>query len=109
MLKGRKRIEVNKALQRLPPGLEGMYQRVLANVEESRRQIVFHILQWVSVAQRPLTIGELALALSIAPTGGQTPLQILADYISFCGNLLLVRQPLAASGVIPLDQVTVTG
>ena len=64
-LRKKARGEVEDALNRLPTGLEGMYERMLLQIHKERRDIAASILRWVTMAVRPLTLTELGVATGI--------------------------------------------
>ena len=57
-----KRYEVRKKLENLPPGLDEVYDRILRQISEDEVSVANFVLQFLIVAQRPLTQTELATA-----------------------------------------------
>jgi len=55
--------EVEEKLKDLPQGLDNMYGHMLRQIPDARREKAISILQWVSVAVRPLTLIELYAAV----------------------------------------------
>jgi ankyrin repeat protein len=53
------------ALQRLPPGLDSLYYRILMTVDERLHAELLDVLRWIATAKRPLTIPELSVALAL--------------------------------------------
>ncbi|KAF3075523.1 hypothetical protein CFAM422_002216 [Trichoderma lentiforme] len=83
-------IQIMETLERIPQGLHAIYSRMLAQIEASRRSVIFDILQWVIVAVRPLTLSELGEAIHL-PTTRISKDQAILDYITLCGHILTVH------------------
>ncbi|KAI9695778.1 MAG: hypothetical protein M1820_008451 [Bogoriella megaspora] len=73
-------VEVEDALQDFPIGLYAIYQ-----IEESRRSKISRILQWVTLAGRPLTLKEIAAAVDIKSSDLVPAEQAVRDHIALCG------------------------
>lgn len=84
--------EVGAALDQFPSGLEQVYARMLAQIDESRVDVVARMLLWIVLAVRPLTVGELSAVLGIkaSPSRDLSPDHITKDYVKFCGSLLKI-------------------
>ena len=83
-LKGKNNIQVKRLLRDLPYELSGVYDRMMAQIEELESEYqnsVKLILQWIVVAQRPLTPNELATATNIDEDD-------ITSYLEFCGQFL---------------------
>jgi hypothetical protein len=78
MLRGKRAIDVQKSLAKLPSTLAGMYARMLSNIEPDHMERAFRILQWVVIAARPLSLAELGAAVSIEDENGLTAVKIVA-------------------------------
>src|SRR5271156_6649788 len=89
-LMNKKPAEVEKTLNRLPIGLEGMYERMLLQIREERRDIAASILCWVVMAIRPLTLTELSAATGVKPVANLSIDEVMRDHIGFCGYLLTI-------------------
>jgi len=89
-LRKKTRAEVEDSLNHLPVGLGGMYERMLLQIREDRRDIAALILRWVVMVIRPLTLTELSTAIRIKPVPNLSVDEIIRDYIGFCGYLLKV-------------------
>lgn len=63
---------VEAALRALPATLDETYERMLAGIEPMLRQEAHALLRWISYAERPLTLAELAEASIVDPTGEGT-------------------------------------
>jgi len=89
-LRKKTRAEVEDSLNRLPTGLEGMYERMLLQIRRERRDIAALILRWVVIAIRPLTLTELSAATGIRLVAKLSIDEEMRDYVGFCGYLLTV-------------------
>ena len=89
-LRKKKCAEVEDSLNRLPIGLEGIYERMLLQIREERRDITATILRWVVMAVRPLTLTELSAATGIRPVANLSIDRVMRDHVEFCGYLLTV-------------------
>ncbi|KAM0254594.1 hypothetical protein ACHAQJ_006630 [Trichoderma viride] len=83
--------EILETLDDVPLGLHAIYDRMLMQIEKSRRPIIFEILQWVTMAVYPLTLRELTAAIHLPSIAGISDKQVLRDYISQCGHILTVH------------------
>jgi ankyrin repeat protein len=63
-----------ESIQLIPPSVEAAYQNILSRVRPAQQAKVNMILQIIAAARRPLTISEMAVALSLAmpPRGPRT-------------------------------------
>ncbi|TFK17775.1 ankyrin [Coprinopsis marcescibilis] len=62
--------DVRKALDSLPQGLDGMYDKTMERIKalpEPQADLAKRVLIWVTCSQRPLTPNELVLAVSVCP------------------------------------------
>ncbi|KAF1841078.1 uncharacterized protein K460DRAFT_247637, partial [Cucurbitaria berberidis CBS 394.84] len=88
--------EITNALEDLPEDLSEIYGRILQKSPESKKPYQKRILEIVTAAQRPLTVGELREALSVSPgdtvwTSAKLINDIYATMAS-CGCLLVVDE-----------------
>ncbi|KAL6692643.1 hypothetical protein J3F84DRAFT_402055 [Trichoderma pleuroticola] len=74
--------QIMETLEGIPKGLHRIYSRMLAQIEVSRRSVIFDILQWVTVAVRPLTISELSEAIHLPSTAKISKEQAILDHIT---------------------------
>ncbi|KFY24519.1 hypothetical protein V493_05189 [Pseudogymnoascus sp. VKM F-4281 (FW-2241)] len=81
---------IKKALQTLPKGLNEVYERILLSIKPDDTVIIATMLQWITLALRPLTVPELAEAMRIHASGHVSKERICLDYIGSCGHLLQV-------------------
>jgi ankyrin repeat protein len=52
-------------LERLPPGLDALYYRILNNVDHRLHDQLVESLRWIALAKRPLTPHDLSIALAL--------------------------------------------
>ena len=97
MLKSRGSVaDIEHAIEELPEGLDEAYRRVLDRIEQLEthlRQRVFNIFYWLCVAQRPVTVHEVADGIALHT--GQTVLNRRnrinntdRDIVEICAPLL---------------------
>lgn len=83
-----------KFLDSLPSGLPEIYRRilqeVLSNPDKEMVAYVKEMLRSVTVALRPLTLDELAIAAEI-PLAIQDDPEILTEFARQCGSLITIR------------------
>ena len=92
-LEGYNAIEFEEALERLPPGLDELYARILLGIRFDHRQIAARILRWVVMAVRPLTLSELGAIIepTIEPPTGFTREDVTKNQVSYCGYFLTIK------------------
>lgn len=83
---------VPKTLQRLPQGLSGVYQRMIDEVPLSWRNTIATILRWITLAARPLTLKELAIATKTLGNDKQSLEESMEACVLHCGGLLEIDQ-----------------
>ncbi|KAH8649514.1 hypothetical protein BGZ60DRAFT_463330, partial [Tricladium varicosporioides] len=85
--------EVENALKLFPPGLEGLYSRMLLQINDHRREIAAKILRWVVMAVRPLTLKELSTAIETSArfSLGLGYEEAIRDQVSYCGYFLTIK------------------
>ncbi|KFY08735.1 hypothetical protein V492_05960 [Pseudogymnoascus sp. VKM F-4246] len=90
-----KTTEVEEALNLFPSGLEGLYARMLLQIDDDRRETAARILRWVVMAVRPLTLMELSIAIettSIKPTVVKFSRdKRINDQLSYCGYFINIK------------------
>ncbi|TFK25655.1 ankyrin, partial [Coprinopsis marcescibilis] len=62
--------DIRNALECLPQGMDGMYDKTMDRIKAlpgRQADLAKRVLIWVTYAQRPLTIEELVLAVSVCP------------------------------------------
>ena len=93
-LEGCKAIEFEEALERLPPGLDDLYARILLGIEVGHRKIAARILRWVVMAVRPLTLSELSVIIepAIEPPTDFTREDMTRNQVSYCGCFLTIEK-----------------
>ncbi|KAH8702685.1 hypothetical protein GQ44DRAFT_597186, partial [Phaeosphaeriaceae sp. PMI808] len=84
--------QVLKSLNDLPGGLPKIYGRMLLQIPSEWRDTTSKILRWVTLAQRPLQLQELAAAVGTQPSPPLTVEQAIRDEIALCGPFLKVQE-----------------
>jgi ankyrin repeat protein len=85
--------EVFDALKTLPSGLPAIYSRMLHQIPARHRKISSKILQWVTMAFRPLTLLEIALAIGLKSPSSSISLEhAIMDEVILCGSFLKVHE-----------------
>ncbi|KAH8744426.1 hypothetical protein F5883DRAFT_660811 [Diaporthe sp. PMI_573] len=80
-----------ESLSIFPPGLDGLYKRMLDQINVSRRAKLFKsILATLSIAYRPITLDELPSLVEI-PQGAVGKDKALKEIIGNCGSFLSLR------------------
>ncbi|MCJ1269980.1 Ankyrin-2 [Lobaria immixta] len=89
-----KAIEVEKALDLFPPGLDELYARILLQIDVNRREIAAKILRWVVMAVRPLTLSELSIAIDTTarPSLGFSRDEVMKAQATYCGYFLTIKE-----------------
>jgi hypothetical protein len=83
-----------KVLQELPPGLDPLYERMMAQIVAQDARTVGYcrgILRSITLAFRPLQLEELAATAGL-PRDEFGDAQAVADLVSRCGSFLTVRE-----------------
>ncbi|TFK21923.1 hypothetical protein FA15DRAFT_597038, partial [Coprinopsis marcescibilis] len=87
--------QVRKALEGLPRGMDGMYDATMERIKampEYEADLAKRVLIWVTYAQKPLTVEELVLAVSVCPETSQFDDTMeptgIESIISLCCGLL---------------------
>jgi hypothetical protein len=91
-LRKNKASEVEKALERFPPGLDQLYARMLLQIHVDRRETAAKILRWTVMAIRPLTLSELSIAVDVKPSIGFSRDEVIRDQVSCCGYFLTIKE-----------------
>ncbi|KAH8598592.1 hypothetical protein B0O99DRAFT_615467, partial [Bisporella sp. PMI_857] len=61
---GRASGEIFKALEEVPSDLGDIYKHILMLIDPKDRQRTLHLMQWICLAERPLSLAELRFALA---------------------------------------------
>jgi hypothetical protein len=61
---GRALQEILRALEKVPSDLETIYKHILTLVDHTVRSQTLHLMQWICLAERPLSLTELRFALA---------------------------------------------
>jgi hypothetical protein len=83
-----------EVLQELPPGLDPLYERMMAQIVTQDARTVGYcrdILQSITLAFRPLQLKELAVAAGL-PGNQFSGVQAVADLVGRCGSFLTIRE-----------------
>jgi hypothetical protein len=83
-----------EVLRALPPGLDPLYDRMMAQIEAQDTMTVQYcksVLKAVTLAFRPLGAQELAIAAGL-PRNHFGSVQAVVDIVSRCGSFLAVRE-----------------
>jgi hypothetical protein len=92
LAKARSTAAIRRALTELPTGLDETYDRIFSQVQEDDRPLVRRALQWLIACMRPLTLLELAEAVTIDPhINAFEPDERLIDpneLLDMCGSLV---------------------
>lgn len=83
--------EMLRAIQSFPKGLGCLYDRMLSQIEEDRKIDASAIIQFVSLASRPLSLEELTYFTQQQPEAGFSATEIAAEKIDFCEGLVCWR------------------
>jgi hypothetical protein len=81
-------------LQALPPGLNPLYERMMARIANQDVETAGYcrdILRSITLAFRPLQLEELAVAAGL-PKESFSDVQAVTDLVSRCGSFLTVRE-----------------
>jgi hypothetical protein len=89
---------IKQALKELPEGLDGTYERTLQDIDKANWKFAHRIFQCVTVASRPLRVGELAEFLALDFDTGPNPTyradwrpkDPLGALLSTCSSLIAV-------------------
>jgi hypothetical protein len=90
LLKKRTLTQMEEAIQELPVGLTGMYDRMLLQIDSRHRAACAKILRWVSCAMRPLSSHELHAVIGSEPSGLLSTKQNTLDCLTICGPFITI-------------------
>lgn len=113
-LQGKSWREINEILRRVPKGLGGIYQRLLQQIDDNKEALV-PVLQWIVLAARPLTVGELIVATGTKTSGTFSATEVIKNRLSFCGLLVNIERDVvnlvheSAKEFFQSDQVNTKG
>jgi WD40 repeat protein len=82
--------EINQVLQKVPPGMESLYQRTLETMAQvtNGKQLTYAILTWATCATRPLTTDEFSGAVRLDIK--ETVPKVEGAIAALCGQLVNV-------------------
>ena len=88
---------IRSALQNLPKGIDETYVRILEKIKRDnaeRMPEILNLLQWIAASKRPLTVDELAEAITIEPGAKYLDFDAVAtkpeDVLRPCSTLVVV-------------------
>jgi hypothetical protein len=84
-------LEVQEAIDDLPTELPELYGRMLRKIASNRWGVITTILNWIIVAIRPLTLGELSAAVTWQIPGNMERSQYVMDHITICEPFISVQ------------------
>ncbi|KAL7803511.1 hypothetical protein V8C44DRAFT_353064 [Trichoderma aethiopicum] len=88
-LRNMKISEVEESLDRFPRGLDGLYERILEQVEPAHREMTLNILRWCAFSGS-VTFNFLIDALGITSTKLLDEQAVLRGKLSHCGHFISV-------------------
>ncbi|KAK6440818.1 hypothetical protein LTR95_002945 [Oleoguttula sp. CCFEE 5521] len=86
--------QVMDTLQALPAGLDAVYARMLNNIDQRYSERAAHVLQWVCLAARPLTLQKLSLTFEDSGVARHSTIASVKDIVAICGSILLITNGL---------------
>jgi len=84
-------MQVLEALVELPTALPALYSRMIHKIPADKLHTCVSILHWVALAERSLTVDELADAIDWYVPNQLTSKQAAQDYISLCKPLVSIQ------------------
>ncbi|KAI6754631.1 hypothetical protein HG530_012383 [Fusarium avenaceum] len=84
-------LDIIPSLERLPSGLDAVYERIFAQIDFNKWEIIRKMLDWILIATRPLRIPELCEAAGVKATDSMCRESVCKELIKACGHLLLVE------------------
>jgi nucleoside phosphorylase/ankyrin repeat protein/Cdc6-like AAA superfamily ATPase len=84
-------LDIIPSLNRLPSGLDAVYDRILTQINFNKREVIRKMLDWILIATRPLRIPELCEAAGVKATDSMCRESVCVELIRACGHLLLVE------------------
>lgn len=90
-------IEIKRLIEKMPPGLDAIYESLIQKIEETKRPKAAKFLRWIASAQEPLSLDELAAALEYTPEEPFSAADILKEDLRCCGHLVQIVPCMKAS------------
>jgi len=84
--------EVRAALKLFPPGLDGLYARLLRQIPSDEKDIAAKLLRWVVLAPRPLSLAELGAAIDAPFNEDYDLVDVVRGQVLRCGHLLTIMR-----------------
>jgi hypothetical protein len=94
--------DLRKTLNALPKSLDITYQQILLDIDELHRDDAYKILQWLAFSARPVTLTEVAEALTVdldndCLLGPNQQLGDPYDILTICSTLVTISKPSPSS------------
>jgi ankyrin repeat protein len=92
-LRGCEPMEVAEILNKLPAGLDGLYARMLRQINHRHREMAVKVLLWVTLAVRPLSLSELGVAIDAEaqPDYELSIEDVARDHVKICRSFLTLE------------------
>ncbi|KAL3291045.1 ankyrin repeat protein, partial [Colletotrichum asianum] len=95
--------DVKTCLNSLPPGLNGIYSRILGKVDPASVRSVSRLLSVVTTVYNPMNVKEVESLMRIQPTAHLTASEVTESLVAQCGSLLiLMDHPILGKRVMRL-------
>ncbi|KAF0329520.1 ankyrin repeat protein [Colletotrichum asianum] len=95
--------DVKTCLNSLPPGLNGIYSRILGKVDPASVRSVSRLLSVVTTVYNPMNVKEVESLMGIQPTAHLTASEVTESLVAQCGSLLiLMDHPILGKRVMRL-------
>ena len=85
-------LEVEEAVRELPTALPALYGRMLRRIPSGKLDLITTLLHWVTLAVRPLSIGELENVVAWRVPERMDTGQALRDYVKLCEPMIIVQR-----------------
>lgn len=83
--------EIVAAMRNLPKDLEGIYARILLEVKQEHREVVASILNWITMAVKPLSIMDFEKTLARNPPLGIDAELFAKDQLRYCSQMVSIH------------------
>jgi nucleoside phosphorylase len=84
-------LDIIPSLDRLPSGLNAVYERIMSQIDFNKWKIIQKMLDWILIATRPLRIPELCEAARVKATDSICRESVCEELIKACGHLLIIE------------------
>ena len=84
----------NDFLDSLPPGLNGIYDKILQGIHDKHLVVANKVFSWVLAARRPLRLSELIEAINVGDSGSTSKglLHSPQELLTICGSFVIVAK-----------------